>query len=207
MVWAAQRIGDDHIGVVANAFVLRGIDPDDDNFLYSDNIWSEGEKTGRYSAGEVLDFAAVFGSNTGTSAYSTRRQWRVLSIAAPSQDLPSEVDWLGDGLPTSVKVDKPLSVRDVFAMKRDLYEGTAYDLTQPNRQLPSSPFGDPSRYDASPETDVNGNGLTQAEIDEGGFERAISMFRTSYSVVSQTRPGAATPLAKSVVRIISTHRF
>ena len=66
-------------------------------------------------------------------------------------------------------------------------------------QLPASPFGDPSRYDASPGTEINDSGLTQAVIDEGGFERAISMFRTSYSVVSQTRPNAATPLAKSVV--------
>jgi hypothetical protein len=81
----------------------------------------------------------------------------------------------------------------------NLLEGTEYDLTQTNRQLPGSPFGDPARYDASPETEVNGNGLTQAVIDEGGFERAISMFRTSYSVVSQTRPNAASSLAKSVV--------
>ena len=120
IIWAAQRIEDDHIAVIANAFVLRGIDPNDKHFLYSSNLWDEGEKTGRYSAGqeEPLDFAAVFGFNTGTSAYSTRRQWRVLSLAAPSQNLPSIVDWLGDGLPVSVKVDKLLNVRDIFAMKR-----------------------------------------------------------------------------------------
>ena len=91
--------------------------------MYSANLVSEAEKTGRYDAskGVFVDFAAVFGFNTGTSAYSTRRQWRVQSLAAPSRNLPSEVDWLGDGLPVSIKVDKPLSVRDVFQMKRDIY--------------------------------------------------------------------------------------
>jgi dipeptidase len=72
----------------------------------------------------------VFGpeADDGFSGYSTRRVWRVLSLAAPSLNLSPDVDWLGDGLPFSVKPDKPLSVRDVFAMTRDLYEGTKFDL-------------------------------------------------------------------------------
>jgi dipeptidase len=123
VVWAAYLLPPDHIAAIANAFVLREIDTSSGAFLYSANLVSEAEKTGRYDAskGVFVDFAAVFGFNTGTSAYSTRRQWRVQSLAAPSRNLPSEVDWLGDGLPVSIKVDKPLSVRDVFQMKRDIY--------------------------------------------------------------------------------------
>jgi hypothetical protein len=54
---------------------------------------------------QVLDFAAVYGYDDYGSAYSTRRQWRILSLAAGSTvHLPTEVDWLGNGLPFSIKV-------------------------------------------------------------------------------------------------------
>ena len=66
--------------------------------------------------------------------------WRVLDLAAPSLKLSPYVDWHYRELPFSVKVDKKLHVRDVMAMKRDLYEGTAFDLTQ---GPPSGPYGNP----------------------------------------------------------------
>lgn len=61
-VWAAQRVPDDHIAVIANLFVIREIPEDDsDNFIYSSNMHDVAEKMGWWSrsSGKKLDFAEV----------------------------------------------------------------------------------------------------------------------------------------------------
>jgi len=185
-IWVAQRIPDGHISVVANAFVIREVDPKSPDFICSDNLFSEAVKHGLWipEMGQKLDFQATYGVDTGNSQYSTRRAWRVLSLAAPSLNLPSQVPWTGDGLPFSVKAERPLGVEDIMAMNRDLYQGTQYDLT---KGIAGGPFGDPARFDGSAETNVNQNGVSPEDLQVGSYERAISMFRTSYSFVAQTR--------------------
>lgn len=66
-IWAAQRVPDDHIALVANQFVIRGVPKDDpDNFMYSHNLWSaaienklwspkDGEEAGRGVVCECQD--------------------------------------------------------------------------------------------------------------------------------------------------------
>jgi dipeptidase len=110
-----------------------------------------------------------------------RRQWRVLSKAAPSLKLSGDFgsDNWGISLPFSVKVDKKLSVQDVMSLNRDHYEGTPYDLT---KGLAAGPYGDPNRYDVAPV-----DGMTMQQAIGGSYERAISMYRTSYSVIAQAR--------------------
>lgn len=94
-------------------------------------------------------------------------------------------------------MDKKLSVRDVLAMKRDFYQGTKFDLS---KGVAGGPYGDPRRFDGAVSSAYNQNNLTDTEMAAGGFERSVSMFRTSYSVVSVSR--AASPgneLTKAVV--------
>jgi len=91
---------------------------------------------------------------------------------------------LGDGLPFSTEVDEKITVRDVLAIKRDYYEGTKFDLS---KGVAGGPYGDPNRYDGSIDRPWNHNNLTIAEAQSGGFERAISLFRTSYSQVSVSK--------------------
>ena len=44
-VWVAQKVPDDHISVVANLFVIRGIDKKDkENFMMSSNIFDVAER-------------------------------------------------------------------------------------------------------------------------------------------------------------------
>lgn len=45
-IWVAQRLPDDHIAVVANQFVIKEVDPDSEDFMYSSNLWSVAEKHG-----------------------------------------------------------------------------------------------------------------------------------------------------------------
>jgi dipeptidase len=48
-IWVAQRLERDHITVVANAFVIRKVDPANPNFIHSPNLWSEAEAAGLWS--------------------------------------------------------------------------------------------------------------------------------------------------------------
>ena len=54
-----------------------------------------------------------------------RREWRVLSLLAPSLNLDP---WAGEQ-PFSVKPDKKVNVRQVMAIHRDVYEGTPFEQT------------------------------------------------------------------------------
>jgi dipeptidase len=67
----------------------------------------------------------------------------------------------------------------LIRVHRDHYEGTPFDLTE---GLAAGPFGDPSRYDLHAN-----DGLTTTEAKSGVFGRAISMFRTSYSLIGKSR--------------------
>lgn len=125
-VWAAVRIPDDEVGVSANASRIRTIDLDDpDNYMASDNVFSLAEEMGYWSAdsGEEFEFCYVYANRT--SMGSRRREWRALSLVAPSLNL----DPNSENFPLSVKPDKKLSVKDVLAIFRDYYQGTPYDMT------------------------------------------------------------------------------
>jgi len=167
---------------VANSFVIRKIDEHSENFMYSANIFEVAERNKLWSraSGEQLDFLPTFAPTRSHPEYSTRRVWRVLSQVAPSLNLPGETDAYGNDYPFSVKAERILTPADLIAFNSDHFEGTPYDLTQ---GLAAGPYGDPNRFDGS-----FTNNMTVLELLSGGYERAISMFRTSYSFVATARP-------------------
>jgi len=110
-------------------------------------------------------------------SYSDRRNWRVFDLVAPSRHFPSNSSL--DTLPFSVKPDMPISHLDLFRIQRDHYEGTEFDLT---KGLAAGSHGNPNRYDAG-----WASGVPIEFLIEGNFERAISIHRTSYAIVTQSR--------------------
>jgi dipeptidase len=128
----------------------------------------------------------------------------MFSLVAPSLDLPGKTDYYGNDYPFSVKTERLLTALDLMDLQRDHYEGkrgvlvcytflrfthiltppyyphttpgTEFDLTQ---GLAAGPYGDPARWDKSPPANIS-----MKEILSGGFERSISIFRTSYSFVA-----------------------
>jgi dipeptidase len=179
-IWVAQRIPDDHVTICANSFVIREVDPHSDDFMFSSNLWSAAKRLGWWdeSMGK-LDFLKTYAPQRYHPNYSTKRVWRVFDLAAPSLKLPFNSDNWGDSYPFSVKVDKKLSYLDVFNFSRDLYEGTPFDLT---KGTAGGPYGDPNRWDPG----AWGN-MTILDTMQGEFPRAISIFRTSYSILNQAR--------------------
>ncbi|MFC1562296.1 dipeptidase [candidate division KSB1 bacterium] len=177
-VWAAVRIPDDHVGVSANASRIRQIDLDDkENYMASDNVFSLAEEMGWWDpdSGEPFEFCYAYASRT--SMGSRRREWRALSLVAPSLNLNPNAE----NYPFSVKAERKLSVRDVLDIFRSTYQDTPYDMTRSltvvNRsgETVKSPVANPF---------MNRDMLTLLNIPS---ERTICCPRATYVTVTQSR--------------------
>jgi dipeptidase len=127
-VWAAQRVPDDEASVSANASRLRQLDLKDKGFfLASDNVLTLAAELGFWDpkSGRPFEFCYAYAPTSRTSLACRRREWRALSLLAPSLRLNGE----SENYPFSVKPEKKLTIADVLAIFRDAYEGTPYDFT------------------------------------------------------------------------------
>ncbi len=126
-VWAAVRIPDDHISVVANASRIRTLDLDDhNNYMASDNVFSAAEELGLWTAKSGKPFEFCYAYANRNSMGCRRREWRVLDLVAPSLNL----DPNAENYPLSVKPEKKYSAQEVVNMFRDYYQDTPYDMSR-----------------------------------------------------------------------------
>ncbi len=124
-VWAAQRIPDDHVGISANRSRIGKIDLNNpDYFMASDNVISLAKEMKFYDPEKDGEFS-FWKAYSGRTPFSIR-DYFVLSTVAPSLNLKIDAE----ELPFSVKPEKKLSLQDVFALYRNAYEGTEYDMTK-----------------------------------------------------------------------------
>ena len=127
-VWCAQRIPDGEVGCTANRSRIGKVDPENrDLFMASPNVYSLAEDLGFWERGTPFVWREIYG-DVG-SDYNCLREWRALSLAAPSLGLKATGDALVDQYPFSVKPDEPLTVQRLQRIMRDGYEGTEFDLT------------------------------------------------------------------------------
>ncbi len=152
------------MSIVANQFTIRGVDPDSDSFMYSDNLWEVAIRNQLWAYGDAkLDFLKTYGLPRAHSPYATRRVWRVFSLVAPSLVLPPNTNMWGDDYPFSVRAESVLTPQDLMRIQRDHYEGTQFDLTQ---GLAAGPYGDPNRWDVTPV-----DNMTSYDMIQGAYER------------------------------------
>jgi len=123
-VWAAVRIPDDHVGVAANICRISTLDLNNkEYYMASNNVFSLAEKMKWWDPKSETPFKFW-------KAYSGRkpfrlREWWVLNTAASSLKL----DYFKlKELPFSVKPDNKVSVKNLFNLFRETYEGTKYAL-------------------------------------------------------------------------------
>lgn len=180
-IWAAERVDDDKFAVIANMFVIRGVDPDDtDRFLMSESVHTVATEYGWWSPEDgLLDFTKVYSDGEyAHKYYSGRRMWAAYRLAAPSKNLPSDyTDLQSDPVyPFAAVPDVPLTERDLFRFHRDTLGGTQFDLSAKGN-LAAGAFGTPDRWKEGPnESKVGGN-----------WERAIGLYRTSDTYVVQSK--------------------
>ena len=182
-IWVAQRIKDDEVAVVANMFVIRGVNLSDSfNFLGSDNMYTIAKKyklwplSGREN--ELLDFTATFSDGEyGNKYYSGRRVWGAFGIFAPSIVLPDNyTDLKYDAVyPVSIKPDLLITPEFLMKLHANYYQNTTYDMT---RGLAAGPWGAPDRWE------------TWTSNLPGAFERSIGIQRTAHTSIVQSRSWA-----------------
>ena len=126
-VWCAQRIPDGEVGCSANRSRIGAVNlTDHDHFLASQNIYSLAQETGFWKPGTRFLWHEVYGGLGERS--NSLREWRALSLVAPSLGLKVTGDPQLDRYPFSVKPDRPLTVPKMMDLMRDSYQGTEFDL-------------------------------------------------------------------------------
>ncbi len=180
--WVALRVPDGYISCHANKARIGEFPLDDpENCLYSDNVISFAVEKGYYdtASGEPFRFCDAYCPSTPKNQrYADARVWSIFRRAAPSQSFSPDYHRAVEGAepyPLWIKPDKELSVADVFALMRDHYEGTDYDMT---KGIDAGPYGTPNRW--RPMT-------WMVDSVEYTWERPISTQQTAFSFVSQSR--------------------
>lgn len=184
--WAAQRVPDGTIFAAANEFRIRELNANSNDQLYSKLLLPGLKKLGWMpKAGPVDWLVAISQGEYNHPYYSLRRVWRVFDRVNPDLGLSP---WVTDGYttayPFSIAPNKKLKTQDVFALYRDHYEGTQFDMT---KGIAAGPYGDPTRFFGSYDGasyDISNHKLY------GAWERPISVFYQGYTYVCQTRPNA-----------------
>jgi dipeptidase len=186
-VWAAVRIPDDHVGVSANSLRIGELDLNNpDYFMASKNVYALAVEMKWWDpkGKEPFKFYKAYSRQKGN--HRPYREWRVLSLAAPSLSL----DPKAEELPFSVRAERKISVRDVMAWFRDTYEGTPFDC------MPKIFLKDGSRNPAvSPwMSDAVKWGLNSLKPDVAPTHYTIANNTTSYSTVIQSRAWLPDPI-------------
>lgn len=144
-IWAAQRVPDDHIAIVPNWSIIKQIDvKDKDNFLASKNYKQFAIDKGWYDPKSGMPFIWQEVYSPVPREWAVSRFWLFFSTFAPNyKDWPDKtahspydnnrpytqyIEPLSM-FPFSVKPEKKLSVQDVIAFQRSLFEGSIYDMT------------------------------------------------------------------------------
>lgn len=191
-LWVAKKIPDGEVCVFANEFRIREVDPKDTSMRFSPNLFAELERSGWWEPkkGKLDWLKAVSYGELNHPYYSLRRVWRITQRLQPSHQYSP---WVEDGFtkeyPISFRPDQKVKIEDVFALHRDHYEGTPFDLT---KTLAAGPFGCPYRFTGP--YDGSSEHISEDHTMWGAWERAISVFNVGYIYVNQARGHLPDPI-------------
>jgi dipeptidase len=188
-LWVALKIPDGYICCHANKARIGEFPLNDpENCLYSDNVISFAVEKGYYDpkSGEPFRFCEIYCPSTPKNQrYADTRVWSIFRRSAPSRNLSPDYHRAVEGAepyPLWIKPDKKLSLADVFALMRDHYEGTDYDMT---KGVDAGPYGTPNRWRPM---------HWMVDSVEYAWERPISTQQTAFSFVSQSRSWLPDPV-------------
>ena len=189
-LWVAQRVPAGEIFVTANTFRIREVDPGNPDQMYSANLFDIAQENGWWNESEgKLDWlSTVSDGEYSHPYYSLARVWSLYSRIAPSRNFtPYVTDTYSREYPFSLKPDKLLTTADAFALFRDHYEGTVFDLTT---GFDAGPFGNPYRWRGQYD---DHNAFAFGEVKPGAWPRAVSEMFCGYSYINQGRRLAPRP--------------
>ncbi|HHY10382.1 MAG TPA: peptidase U34 [Firmicutes bacterium] len=179
-VWAAQRVPDDHIACVPNFSRIAEIDiTDTDHFMVCDNYIDTAVELGLYDpeSGKPFVWREAYGM-----LLPSPRIWQVYNTLQPSGN------WKYEDLanyPFSIKPDEKVSVEQVIALFRDVYEGAGapFDMTDNDAWYYKDRDGNPVLSPlANPQPSADVRNLLGIP-----GQRTIAVTGCSYYWVSQAR--------------------
>ncbi|MGD9548241.1 MAG: dipeptidase [Candidatus Krumholzibacteriia bacterium] len=186
--WVALRVPDGYVSAFANGGRI-GTFPEDDpeNCLFSPGMKEFAAARGWYdpSSGPFNWREAFHPLTAQQKRYTATRVWSIFRRAAPSQEFSPDYHRGvagADPYPLWIKPDRKLTTADVFALKRDHYEGTPWDMTE---GVDAGPGGYPLRWRPMG-FEVDGEQYT--------WERPISTQQTGFSMVCQSRAWLPDPV-------------
>ena len=123
-MWAATRVPDSSVMVVANGYRIGTINfADTNNFMYSPELLDFCKKNSLIdSSSTKLNFADTFGRGRENRYYDTRRVWRGITLLNPDSSLSPD----SKNFPMFIQPDKPVSLKKLKTILRDNYEGTVF---------------------------------------------------------------------------------
>ncbi len=184
-IWAARRIPDGHVSVVANASRLRRLDADDPDVRMSDNVVPEAVARGWWDpeSGDPFEFCMAYNPDGRASASAHRREWRAFDLLAPSLELKPGFNHY----PFSVKPDEPVTPLKIMEILRDTYEGTPFDMVKDfivvneKGEAVKSPLANPFMpYDMNKMLRINGGWSWRGE-------RSMARWYCMYATVTQSQ--------------------
>ncbi len=191
-VWVAVKVPDGYISAHANKARIGEFPTDDpESCFYSENVKSFAIEKGYYDpdSGQPFRFCEAFDPATPKNRrYADARVWSIFRRAAPAQDFSPDYHRAVEGsepYPLWIKPDDKISLEDVFALMRDHYEGTPYDMTE---GIDAGPYGTPNRWRPMHWT------VGEDTTTEYAWERPISTQQTGFSYVSQSRGWLPDPI-------------
>jgi len=143
-IWAARRVPDDHVVVIANYFRIREIDPKAPDQMASPNYMTEAVDRGWHDTKSGRPFVWQEAYAPAIREGNLSRMWLITSTLAPAlkawprrrlNDAAGPATLYAQPLegaafyPFSFKPEKKVSVRDVIAFQRSTFEDTIYDMT------------------------------------------------------------------------------
>ncbi|MHC4941749.1 MAG: dipeptidase [Planctomycetota bacterium] len=182
-LWVARKIPDGCISCHANKARIGDFPLDDpENCLYEERVISFAVERGFFDpdSGEPFRYNEAYCPSTPKNQrYGAARVWSIFRRAAPSLNLSPDYHRAKEGAepyPLWIEPDEKVSLTDVFALMRDHYEGTDFDMT---KGIDAGPYGTPNRW--RPIIWEGGDGREYA------WERPISTQQTGFTFVSQSR--------------------
>jgi len=146
VIWAAQRVPDDHVAVIPNYSIIQELDPSRPDQMASDNYMQVAIDYGWYdlASGKPFNWREAYAPPPSDG--NLNRFWLFFSTMAPSlknwntrsggkvmltdsYDPYHTNNFQLSYFPFSVKPEKKVSVQDVIALQRSVFEGTMYDMT------------------------------------------------------------------------------
>ena len=142
VIWAAQRVPDDHALIIPNWSIIKQINIEDkENFRASSNYMQVAIDSGWYNPNSGMPFIWQQAYSPILREWATNRFWKFYYDNAPQLGLPNRYTtdpFKGDdqytqfveplsAYPFSVKPIKKIGVKDIMAFQRCTFEGTIYD--------------------------------------------------------------------------------